>query len=81
MAVKTVRQGCILMHTWPELACAVLTTAFENCPDILKVKCIRICLELGNFILTLDSFVWILSGKGLLLPALHALAPKCSEST
>ena len=44
---------------------AVLATAFENCPDILKVDWemyFRICPELGIFILTFDSFFRILSG-------------------
>ena len=35
------------LHT--HLTVPVLITAFENCPDILKVKCIRICLEWGIF--------------------------------
>ena len=46
--------------------------AFENCPDILKVdwEMYYNCPELGIFVLTLDSFVRILSGEGLLLRAL-----------
>ena len=47
---------------------SVLATAFENCPDILRVDWeTYVRIRIGQCSLTLDSFVWILSGEGMLL--------------
>ena len=51
-------------------ASLVLATAFENCPDIFEGNVLR-RLNIHCIILTLDSFVQILSVEGLLLRALR----------
>ena len=51
-----------------------LDTSKHTCTHMLESmiwKCIRICPELGIiYVLTLDSFVWTLSGEELLLQVL-----------